>query len=156
MAIEIGQEAPDFTLRDQHGADLTLSDFRGSKSVVVMFYPYTFSPVCTGELREMRDHLADNDNVQVIAISCDSIFALREFADRDGITYPLLSDFWPHGQVAQQYGVFDVDRGCSLRGTVIVDPAGIVRWKITNGLPDERDIDAYRGALAELVQSPAT
>ncbi len=126
VTLETGREAPDFTLRDQHGQHVSLSSFRGRKAVVVMFYPYAFSSVCTGELSAVRDRLPtfESDDVQVLAVSCDPMFALRAFAEQDGLTFPLLSDFWPHGATARAYGVFDEERGCSDRSTFIVDRDG--------------------------------
>src|SRR5690242_21405604 len=103
MTLQTGDAAPEFSLRDQHGATVTLSSYRGEKAVVLMFYPFAFSSVCTGELCEVRDQLPtfESDHVQVLAISCDPVFALRAFAEQDGLTFPLLSDFWPHGEVAK-------------------------------------------------------
>ncbi|MGH3498312.1 MAG: peroxiredoxin [Nocardioidaceae bacterium] len=152
MSIETGQEARDFTLKDQHGRDVTLSSYRGSRAVVVMFYPFAFSGVCTGELCALRDSLPsfENDDVALLAISCDAMFALRAFSEHDRLTYPLLSDFWPHGDVAKAYDVFDAKRGCALRGTFIVDKAGLVRWKVENGLPDARDLEDYRRELQKV------
>ncbi|MGH3330921.1 MAG: peroxiredoxin, partial [Nocardioidaceae bacterium] len=123
MTLEAGTPAPDFTLRDQHGQSVSLSSFRGEKVVVLMFYPFAFSGVCTGELSEVRDNLPTfvSDDVQLLAVSCDPMFSLRAFADRDGLDFPLLSDFWPHGAVSADYGVFDEERGCSARSTFIVD-----------------------------------
>ena len=152
MTIGVGRQAPDFTLKDQHGQDVTLSALRGRKSVVLLFYPFAFSSVCTSELCALRDDLPSfhNDDVELLAVSCDPMYALRVFADRDGLTYPLLSDFWPHGAVAHAYGVFDEVRGCALRGTFVIDTAGTVRWAVANGLPDARDLADYRAALAGL------
>ena len=142
MTLETGQPAPDFALRDQHGQTVTLSQFRGDKAVVVMFYPFAFSGVCTGELCEVRDHLGDfeSQGSQLLAVSCDPMFSLRAFADRDGLTFPLLSDFWPHGEVARSYGVFDDQAGCSARSTFIVDQAGVLRWTVHHAMPDARDV----------------
>jgi len=150
MSVEVGQEAPDFTLRDQHGQSVTLSSFRGSKAVMVVFYPFAFSGVCTGELCELRDSLPelDNDDVALLAVSCDPMYALRVFAEQEGLTYPLLSDFWPHGAVASAYGVFNDGVGCAFRGTFLVDRDGVVAWKVESGMPDARSIDDYRRALA--------
>jgi mycoredoxin-dependent peroxiredoxin len=91
-----------------------------------------------------------NDDVQLLAISCDSVFTLRAFSEHDRLDYPLLSDFWPHGAVAQGYGVFDDARGCALRGTFVVDRAGLLRWQVVNAIPDARHLDDYRTALADL------
>jgi peroxiredoxin len=152
VTVEVGQPAPDFTLKDQHGREVGLSSLRGSKSVILLFYPFAFTSVCTSELCALRDDLPSfsNDDVALLAVSCDPMYALRVFAERDGLRYPLLSDFWPHGAVARAYGVFDEQRGCALRGTFVIDAAGIVRWKVENGLPDARDLADYRAVLADL------
>ena len=150
--VDLGQPAPDFTLKDQHGQDVTLSGFSGRRSVVLVFYPYAFSGICTSELRALRDDLPSfhNNDVALLAVSCDPMYALRVFSERDGLTYPLLSDFWPHGAVAQAYGVFDEREGCAVRGTFVIDKAGTVRWKVENGLPDARELADFRAALADL------
>lgn len=153
MAIEVGQSAPDFELKDQHGTPVKLSDFRGNKNVVLIFYPLAFSGVCTGELCAVRDELpslGDEDDVQVLAVSVDSMFALRAWSDQENYQFPLLADFWPHGRVAQVYGVFDEEKGLATRGTFIIDKEGVVRWRVLNAIPDARDIGEYRKALAEL------
>lgn len=152
MAIEIGQEAPDFTIKNQHGEDIALSSFRGKKNIVLMFFPFAFSGICTGELCEIRDNLPDltAGDVEVLAVSCDHFFSNRAFAERDGYTFSILSDFWPHGEVSRAYGVFNDKAGCAERGTFVIDKAGIVRWKIENGIPDARDLGEYKKALADL------
>ncbi|MFF9216299.1 peroxiredoxin [Streptomyces viridosporus] len=149
MAIQVGDKAPDFELKDNHGATVRLSDFHGHKNVVLVFYPFAFTGVCTGELCELRDNLprfADRDT-QLLAVSNDSIHTLRVFGEQEGLEYPLLSDFWPHGDVSRAYGVFDEDKGCAVRGTFVIDKEGLVRWTIVNGLPDARDLDEYVKAL---------
>jgi peroxiredoxin len=153
VTVEVGHPAPDFTLRDQHGQQVTLSSFRGRKAVVVMFYPFAFSRVCTGELGGVRDDLPtfESDTVQVLALSCDPVFALRAFAEQDGLTFPLLSDFWPHGRTARAYGVFDEDRGCADRSTFIVDRDGVLRWAVHNAMPEARDLEEQARVLAEVV-----
>ncbi|WP_067485130.1 peroxiredoxin [Actinomadura hibisca] len=152
MAVNVGDLAPDFELKDQHGTPVKLSDFRGDKTVVLVFYPLAFSGVCTGELCAIRDELPTlgGDDVQVLAVSVDSVFALRAWADQEKYQFPLLSDFWPHGGVAQSYGVFDETKGLATRGTFIIDTEGVVRWKVENAIPDARDLDEYRKALAAL------
>ena len=102
MAIEVGTKAPDFELKDNHGATVKLSDFRGEKNVVLLFYPFAFTGVCTGELCELRDNLPrfEDRDTQLLAVSNDSIHTLRVFAEQEGLEYPLLSDFWPHGEVS--------------------------------------------------------
>jgi mycoredoxin-dependent peroxiredoxin len=152
MPVAVGAEAPDFALPDQHGAELRLTGFRGQRNVVVVFYPFAFTGVCTGELRALREELPRlaGADTEVVAISCDSMFALRVFADQEGLTFPLLADFWPHGAVARAYGVFDDDRGCAVRGTFVVDRAGIVRWSVVNAIPDAREIGSLVKAVEEL------
>jgi len=152
VTLETGRPAPDFALKSQHGEDITLASYRGRRAVVVMFYPFAFSSICTGELAEVRDHLPefDNDDVALLAVSCDPMFAVRAFADAEGFTFPLLSDFWPHGEVARRYGVFDAERGCALRGTFVLDASGILRWKVENGFPDARELKAVKRALTQL------
>ncbi|WP_416482225.1 peroxiredoxin [Streptomyces sp. CL12] len=152
MAIQVGDKAPDFELKDNHGRTVRLADFRGEKNVVLLFYPFAFTGVCTGELCELRDNLpkfADRDT-QLLALSNDSIHSLRVFAEQEGLEYPLLSDFWPHGNVSRDYGVFDEDKGCAVRGTFIIDKDGVVRWTVVNGLPDARDLNEYVKALDTL------
>jgi mycoredoxin-dependent peroxiredoxin len=152
MTLEIGMTAPDFELRDQHGRQVTLSSYRGEKVVVVMFYPYAFSGVCTGELHAVRDNLStfESGEVQLVAVSCDPMFTLRAFADHDGLSFPLLSDFWPHGEVARAYGVFDEDRGCARRSSFIVDKVGTLRWSVHNAMPDARDLEEQALVLASV------
>jgi len=148
----IGKVAPDFSLKDQHGNLVSLSSFKGEKNVVVLFYPFAFTGTCTGELCGLRDQLElfQNESVQLLAISCDSMFTQRIFAEKENYTFPLLSDHWPHGEVAKKYGVFDETRGAAIRGTFIIDKAGIVRWQIVNAISDARNLDEYKTALAAL------
>jgi peroxiredoxin len=150
--LEVGSAAPDFTLRDQHGQDVTLSTLRGTKSVVLMFFPFAFSGVCTGELCEVREKQPsfDTDDSHLMAISCDPIFSLRALADRDALFFPLLSDFWPHGEVARSYGAFDEERGCATRSSFIVDKQGIVRWSVHNPMPEGRDLAEQLRVLAQI------
>ena len=150
--ISVGELAPDFDLKDQHGAKVKLSSFKGEKNVVVLFIPFSFTGTCTGELCAIRDDLAafQNDDVQVIAISCDSPFTQKIFAEQEGYKFPVLSDFWPHGAVAQSYGIFNADLGCALRGTFVIDKQGVIRWSVVNGLGDARNNGDYKSAIAAL------
>ncbi|MFE5330134.1 peroxiredoxin [Embleya sp. NPDC056575] len=152
MAVEIGSEAPDFELRNQHGEGVRLADFRGEKNVLLVFYPFAFTGVCTAELGALRDELSafQNDDVQVLALSCDAPFSLRVFAEAEGYGFPLLSDFWPHGAAARAYGVFAEDKGCALRASFVVDRGGVIRWSVVNAMPDARDRMEYHRALAAL------
>jgi len=152
MTVEVGQEAPDFVLPSADNEKVTLSSFRGEKNVVLVFYPWAFTRTCTGELCTIRDRIAtfEGDDVVTLAVSCDPRFSLKIFADREGYPFPLLSDFWPHGEVAERYGVFNERAGVAIRGTFIIDKDGIVRYTVINGIPDARDPDAYEKVLATL------
>jgi mycoredoxin-dependent peroxiredoxin len=155
MATAVGDEAPDFELQDQHGQRVRLSSLRGAKAALVVFYPWAFSRVCGGELAVLQAQLDEiaGDDVALLAVSTDPIFALRAYADQEGITFPLLSDFWPHGAVAKDYGVFSEEVGIALRGSFLVDRDGVVRWTVVNDIPDARDVDEYKKAIASLYAS---
>lgn len=152
MSLQVGREVPDFALKNQHGEMVRLSQFRAQKSVVVVFYPWAFSRVCGGELHELQKHLDEfqNDDVAVLTISTDAMYTLRAFADREGFTFPMLQDFWPHGEVAASYDVFNDDVGVALRGTFVIDKSGVLRWTVTNAIGDARNLDDYRAALSAL------
>ncbi|GGD30148.1 peroxiredoxin [Nocardioides daphniae] len=140
-----GGPAPDFTLRDQFGQDVTLSDFRGRKAVAILFYPFAFSGVCTGEMAGVRERLDEfmTFDTEVLAISCDPVYSLRAFADSDGLNFPLLSDFWPHGEVATAYDVFNAEKGMPRRSSYVVDKQGLIRWSVHNAMPQGRDLGEH-------------
>ncbi|MGI8761351.1 MAG: peroxiredoxin [Jatrophihabitantaceae bacterium] len=150
--IAVGDVAPEFTLRDQNNEQLTLSSFRGKRAVLLIFYPLAFTGICTGELCAVRDDLSgfQNDDVQVVTISVDSSYAHKVFSEREGYDFPLLSDFWPHGAVAQAYGAFNEQAGIANRGTFLVDRDGVVRFAELNGPGEGRDPQAWRDAIAAL------
>ncbi|WP_269782422.1 peroxiredoxin [Nocardioides sp. R-C-SC26] len=152
--VPVGAQAPDFMLRDQFGQNVRLRDFRGRKSVLLLFYPFAFSGVCTGEMSGVRDRLADfvTFDTEVLAISCDPVYALRTFADTDGLNFPLLSDFWPHGEVSRAYGVFDEERGAPTRSSYVLDSTGVVRWSVANPLHESRDLHAHLKELRTAVE----
>jgi peroxiredoxin (alkyl hydroperoxide reductase subunit C) len=150
--IAAGSAAPDFTLPDLNRNPVSLSDFRGRRAVLLVFYPFAFSGICTGELSEVRDHLADfqNDAVQVLAISSDPTYSLRAWAAAEGFAFPLLSDFWPHGEVADRYGVFNSAAGMPVRGTFLVDREGMITFAEANPPGQPRDQDQWRRMIAAL------
>ena len=154
--LELGGPAPDFTLRDQFGQDVTLSSYRGTKAVAILFYPYAFSGVCTGEMAGVRDRLAEflTFDTEVLAVSCDPMFALRAFADSDGLNFPLLSDFWPHGDVAKAFEVFDERSGSARRSSYVIDREGNLRWAVHNAMPEGRDLDEHLRQLHAAVDAP--
>ncbi|MFK3981907.1 peroxiredoxin [Micromonospora sp. NPDC050397] len=150
MPIEVGAEAPDFVLKDQNNQEVRLSDFRGRRTVLLVFYPLAFSGTCQGELTEARDNLDDyvNDNVQLLTISVDSVYSHKVWALEQGFEFPLLADFWPHGGVTQAYGVFNDVKGYANRGTFVIDRAGVVRFAEMNEPGVARDQAGWRKALA--------
>ncbi|MCF8530595.1 MAG: peroxiredoxin [Candidatus Nanopelagicales bacterium] len=152
MSISVGDLAPDFTLSNQFGEAVTLSDFRGKKNVVVMFYPFAFTGICTGELCTIRDRRPDfiNDTTEVLSISCDPAPSLKVFSEQENLTHNLLSDFYPHGKVAKEYGAFLEDKGFATRAAFVIDKDGIIRWSVVNGPGEARNADDYLTALAEL------
>ena len=148
----VGAPAPDFELRDQFNQPVRLSDFRGKKHVTLVFYAMSFSRVCSVELSALRDDLAayQNDDAQLLAVSVDSPAVHRQYAEQQGYEFPLLADFWPHGEVARRYGVFDEAFGVAVRGTFLVDTDGIVRRRIVSPVARPRDHEEVRRVLAEL------
>jgi mycoredoxin-dependent peroxiredoxin len=152
QGLPLGTPAPDFTLRDQFGQDVTLSSFAGQKAVALLFFPWAFSSVCTGELSGIRDRLDEflTFDTEVLAISTDPTYSLRVFADRDGLNFPLLSDFWPHGGVASAYGVFDSGLGVAKRSSFVIDREGVVRWSVHNERSDARDLGDHLAHLHHL------
>jgi peroxiredoxin len=150
--IEVGAVAPDFTLKDYNNEQFTLSSFRGDRAVLMVFYPAAFTGICTGELCAVRDEIASfqNDEVQIVAISVDSTYSLKIFADRENYPFPILSDFWPHGEVAIRYGVFNEQQGFANRGTFLVDRDGIVQFAEMNEPGQGRNSDDWLAAIAAL------
>lgn len=152
MLVDVGSIAPDFTLRDQNREEVTLSSYRGDRAVLLVFYPLAFTGICTGELCTVRDDLAtyQNERVQIITVSVDSPYTHKIFAEREGYEFPLLADFWPHGAVAQAYGVFNSDLGYANRGTFLIDVDGVVRFAEMNGPGEGRDAAQWRAAIEAL------
>ena len=155
--LEVGDPAPDFALTDQRLRTTRLRDFRG-RSLLIVFFPLTFTAVCGGELTRLRDELPDfvDADRALVAISTDTSAVHRAYDEREFLGFPLLSDFWPHGAVARAYGVFDERTGQARRGTFLVDGAGVVRWTTVNDMPEARSTDDYRAALAALQGRAAT
>jgi peroxiredoxin len=152
VPLEVGAEAPGFTLKDQHNQEITLADFRGRRAVLLVFYPMAFTGTCQGELSEVRDNLDayENDDVQVLTVSVDTPYSHKVWAEREGFEFPLLADFWPHGGVAQAYGVFNDVAGFANRGTFVIDKDGIIRYAQMLGPGEARDQRAWHEALAAL------
>lgn len=152
MSVQVGDAAPEFSLKDQFGQDTSLSSLHADKAVLLVFYPFAFSGICTGELCEIRDDISRfaNPDVQVVGISCDTMYSQRAWADEQGYNFPLLSDFWPHGEVARAYDVFLEPAGLAIRGTFLIDTQGVVRWTLVNGPGEARDFSGFHEALTTL------
>ena len=152
MSLIIGDQAPDFTLVNQFGEEVTLSSFQGKKNVVIVFYPLSFSGICTGELCELRDNFAqfENADVELLAISVDSKYVQKQFAEHEGYKFSVLADFWPHGAVAQAYDVFIAEAGISNRATFVVNKQGNLVSKFVTAPGQARSLDEYQRALASL------
>jgi peroxiredoxin len=152
VALENDTQAPDFDLANQFGERVRLSDFRGQKAVALVFFPLAFSGVCTGEMCSLRDNLdlfTDHD-VELLGISVDSKATLRAFAEQEGLAFPLLADFWPHGAVAKEYGVFLEEKGFANRATFVIDVKGVIRASFITAPGEPRSIEEYRAALDEV------
>jgi peroxiredoxin (alkyl hydroperoxide reductase subunit C) len=153
MTVEIGQPAPDFTLKSHAGDEVTLSQFRGQKPVVLVFIPFAFTGVCQGELCAIRDDFSTFEaaGAQVLAISTDTSPSQKKWAEEQGYTFPMLSDFWPHGAVAKLYGAFNEERGCANRVTVVIDKDGTIVDQFASGsLGEARPEERYAEAMAKL------
>jgi peroxiredoxin (alkyl hydroperoxide reductase subunit C) len=152
MPAEIGSPAPDFTLPDQSRNPVRLGDLRGRKSLVV-FIPFPFTSICSGEICLLRDNLAQLGDLDanVVVITCDTIPVNKHWSEENGFSFPVLSDFWPHGAVAIAYGAFNDKVGAANRQTFVLDEAGTVRAIVaSDSLGTPREFDEYVGALASL------
>lgn len=147
----VGEPAPDFELPDTHGTPVRLSALRG-EAVAVVFVPFAFSRVCTDELTELSDSLEEFEErgVRLLGVSTDAMFSLRAWREGQGLELELLSDFWPHGEAARRYGVFDERSGHALRGSFLIDADGVVRWRLVHPRGQARPLASYRQALAQL------
>ena len=150
--LDVGNQAPDFTLKDQNHQPVTLSSFRDVRNVLLVFFPLAFTGICQGELDEVRDHLPEyeNDDTATLAISVGPPPTHKIWAIQSGFTFPVLSDFWPHGGVSQAYGVFNCDAGVANRGTFVVDRAGIIRFAEMKQPGERRDQSVWTDALKAL------
>jgi len=152
MPLAVGSSAPDFALKDQNNQVVRLRDFHDRKAVLLVFYPLTFTGTCQGELTGIRDNLGRyaNDEVQVLAVSVDSVYSHKIWSLQEGFEFPLLADFWPHGEVAQRYEVFNESAGFANRGTFLIDRSGLIRFAEEVGPGSARDQQAWQEAIAAL------
>ncbi|HPG76613.1 MAG TPA: peroxiredoxin [Rhodoglobus sp.] len=152
MALINDITAPDFELPNQFGEHIRLSEFRGKKPVALVFFPLAFSSTCTSELCELRDNLSlfKDSGVELIGISVDSKASLRAWAEAEGYDFTLLADFWPHGDVAKEYGVFIEEKGFANRATFLIDIDGVIRASFITAPGQARSLDEYTAALRDL------
>jgi peroxiredoxin len=152
MALVNDTKAPDFELPNQFGEHIRLGEFRGKKPVALVFFPLAFSTTCTTELCELRDNLNlfKEEGVELIGISVDSKATLRAWAEAEGYDFTLLADFWPHGDVAKEYGVFIPEKGFANRATFLIDIDGVIRASFITAPGQARSLEDYRAALAAL------
>lgn len=150
--LAVGTAAPDFTLRDQNNQDITLSNYLGKKNVLLVFFPMAFTGTCEGELSKVRDRLPDfeNDNSAFIAVSVGTSPTHKVWSAAQGYLFPILADFWPHGRVAQLYGVFNEDKGYANRGTFVIDKTGHIGFSEQMAAGQVRDQSLWEKALAAL------
>ncbi len=150
--LSVGTTAPDFTLRDQNQQPVTLSAFRGTRNVLLVFFPLAFTGICQGELDQLRDHLPDyeNDDSVALTVSVGPPPTHKIWSVENGFLFPVLSDFWPHGAVSQAYGVFNSQAGFPNRGTFVIDRAGVIRFAEMKQPGEARDRQVWTDALAAL------
>ena len=157
MAIAVGQTAPDFTLKSQYDKEVKLSDFKGKKNVVLMFYPLDWSPTCTQEhvcfVNDMEKF--DTLDAEVLGVSVDSAWSHKAYAEKMGIKYSLLADFQPRGAVADKYGVFLPDKGITGRAIVLVNKDGKVAWAKNYDIPVVPDVTEVASALQQVKAASA-
>jgi peroxiredoxin len=151
MSLSVGDRAPEFSLPDQDKQVVSLADLRGTP-VLLVFYPFAFSGICTGELCQLHDELADytDAGVKVLAISTDPVYTLKAYKAAEGFDFPLLSDFWPHGTTAQAYGAFNEKAGMALRGTFLIDAEGTIAFAEVNSPGDAREQSGWKDAVGAL------
>ena len=145
--VAVADPAPVLDLPDTHGTPVRLGGPRARPQLVV-FLPFAFSRVCGGELRELVT--GPVEGADVVAVTCDPVFALRAWAEQEGTSFPLLSDFWPHGAAARAYGVLDERSGAATRATFLVDDDGVVAWSVHSPAGVARSVADYREAVAAL------
>src|SRR3982751_6882977 len=151
MTLSVGDRAPEFSLPDQDKQVVSLSDRRGTP-VLLVFYPFAFSGICTGELCQLRDELTTytDAGVKVLAISTDPVFSLKAFREKEGFDFALLSDFWPHGATAQAYDVFNEKAGMALRGTFLIDAEGRIAFAEVNQPGGAREQAGWKSPVGQL------
>lgn len=157
MAIQVGQAAPDFVLKDQSQKEVKLSDYAGKKNVVLVFYPLDWSPVCTNEHACFVSDIKQFEQLdaEVFGVSVDSVWSHKAFAEKMGIRYSLLADFNPRGAMSDKYGVYLSDKGITGRAIVIINKQGKVAWMKNYDIPVVPDIKEVAQALSQVKAASA-
>jgi mycoredoxin-dependent peroxiredoxin len=141
VAITTGEQAPEFDLEETHDRRVRLTDFRGRSNVLLVFHPFAFTAVCEEEARDLQENLPSFESAEtdVVLVACDPAPARQAWKEKLGLTFTLGSDFWPHGAAAKAYGVFDEAAGAAVRGTFLIDKAGVVVWSLVHDADTRRD-----------------
>jgi len=152
MAVTVGAPAPEFALKDQSQTEVKLSDFKGKKNVVIVFYPLDWSPVCTNEHACFVNELKrfESLDAQILGLSVDSVWSHKAYAEKMGIHYPLLADFHPRGAVAEKFGVYLAEKGITGRAIAIIDRKGNLAWFKNYDIPTVPDLQEVADALSKL------
>lgn len=150
--LQPGTSAPEFALPDQFGRPTHLAGLLSAGPLALVFFPLAFSSTCAGELGELRDHAEEfaASGVHLAAVSVDSKHVLRAWAEREGYGFPLLADFWPHGEVARAYGAFLPERGFAARATFLIDERRVIRSSFGTAPGEPRSLARYREAIATI------
>ncbi len=157
MAIAVGQAAPDFSLKDQYDKEVKLSDLKGKKNVVLVFYPLDWSPTCTQEhVCFVNDMVRfETLDAEVLGVSVDSTWSHKAYAEKMGIKYSLLADFNPRGAMSEKYGVYLADKGITGRAVIIVNKDGKVAWVKNYDIPVVPDVAEVASALQQVKTASA-
>ena len=141
MALQVGDQAPEFDLHIEKSERVRLSDFRGRSNVLLVFHPYAWTAVCTEEALDLQENLQSfrDAETELVFVSCDTPAARQAWKESLGAEYTFASDFWSHGSAAQAYGVFDETSGAPVRGTFLIDKEGIVIWSLVTEVSVRRD-----------------
>lgn len=145
----VGLQCPQFSVRDTYGEHLGAHDLKGTPALLI-FFPFAFTQICDEELSELNARIWEFDDVAILAISCDAPASVRAWQEKKDFAFELGSDFWPHGQAAEAFGVFDPESGRARRASFVMDPDGIITWSVINPAGKPRPVQEYLHALAPL------
>lgn len=149
-ALAVGEQVPTWSSVDQHGAPIGSQELAG-RAALMVFYPFAFTGICSGELDELQGSLDEIDSagVTLIGLSCDTMYTQRVFSEHRNLRMPLVADHWPHGAIASAFGVFDAQAGCAVRASFLIDGDGTVVWQVVNDIGERRDITDHVTAVRD-------